>query len=53
MTNKEQSVKDKVFINACESIGIEPTKRQYSKHRLGKGKLFAAYGKNLPKVTTQ
>lgn len=51
LTNKEQSVKNKIFINACESIGIKPTKRQFSKHQLGKGLLFATYGKNLPKVT--
>jgi hypothetical protein len=37
LLNKEFAQKDQAFINACEKVGIKPTKRQASKWRAGKG----------------
>ncbi len=37
MTNKEFAVKDKVFQECCTLAKLEPTKRQASKYRNGKG----------------
>lgn len=37
MTNKEFSEQDKVFNKACNIAGINPTKRQASKYRNGRG----------------
>jgi hypothetical protein len=39
MTNRELSKED-WFVKACNSRGIEPTKRQASKYRMGKGRLY-------------
>lgn len=39
-TNKEMSKANPRFHNACEKAGVEPTKRQASKWRNGKGLAF-------------
>jgi hypothetical protein len=38
ITNYEYSTRDFDFKQACSKAGIEPTKRQASKYRRGKGK---------------
>lgn len=40
MTNKEYAKKDKMFIECCKLVGVEPTTRQASKFRNGKGIVF-------------
>lgn len=40
MTNKDFAKQDIKFITACEKSGVEPTKRQASKFRSGKGKAY-------------
>ena len=40
-TNLQFSKKDRVFKESCELSGAEPTKRQASKFRMGKGKAAA------------
>lgn len=42
MSNKEFSVKIKVFQTSCEKAKIKPTKRQASKWRRKTGKAFQA-----------
>jgi hypothetical protein len=42
LTNKEYAKKNTMFINACEKAEVEPTKRQASKFRMGKGKAYAS-----------
>ena len=39
-TNKEFAAKNEDFIRRCEAAKVEPTKRQASKFRMGKGKTF-------------
>lgn len=42
--NKVFAMKDKGFLAACEKAGVQPTARQASKFRLGKGAAFKAKG---------
>lgn len=37
MTNREMAHKDRLFILACDAVGITPTKRQASKWRNKEG----------------
>lgn len=46
MKNKEFAEKDVNFIRCCEAAGVEPTKRQASKFRNGKGRAFKS--RNIP-----
>ena len=39
-TNKEFAAKNEDFIQRCEKAKVEPTKRQASKFRMGKGSAF-------------
>lgn len=43
MTNKTFAKYDMKFIQACEKIGIKPTKRQASKWRMRKGSAWKFY----------
>lgn len=45
-TNKEYAKDNKEFKDACEKVGVEPTKRQASKWRMNKGKAFNFADKN-------
>lgn len=40
MTNKKFAKENTIFIEACERVGIQPTKRQASKWLNKKGKAF-------------
>lgn len=42
MTNREYAEKDKAFKEACKRAGINPTTRQASKYRRGKGLAYIA-----------
>ena len=44
MSNKEFSVKIKVFQANCEKCNVKPTKRQASKWRNKKGQAYQAKG---------
>jgi predicted HicB family RNase H-like nuclease len=39
-TNKEFAATDQNFLKHCKATKVEPTKRQASKFRMGKGKAF-------------
>lgn len=47
MTNKDFAQKDNLFKSCCEAVGLEPTRRQASKFRNGKGKAYKV--KHQPK----
>ena len=40
--NRVFALKDEGFKAACEKAGVQPTRRQASKYRLGKGSAFKA-----------
>jgi len=42
VTNKDFAQKDSLFKTCCEAVGLEPTRRQASKFRNGKGKAYKA-----------
>jgi hypothetical protein len=42
VTNKEFAQKDSLFKSCCEAVSLEPTRRQASKYRSGKGKAYKA-----------
>ena len=42
--NKVFALKDQGFKDACERAGVQPTSRQASKYRNGKGSAFKAKG---------
>jgi len=42
VTNKKFAENNKFFIADCKRAGVEPTSRQASKYRLGKGLAFKA-----------
>ena len=41
-TNREFAAQDQTFRTACFNAHVEPTKRQASKYRNGKGRAFKA-----------
>jgi len=47
LTNKEFAVKDSSFQQKCSSVGIEPTRRQASKFRNRKGRVYKYFNKGL------
>lgn len=49
MTNKEFSKENKNFNEACLNAGINPTKRQASKFRRGKGVAWKSQTPNMEK----
>lgn len=50
MTNKDLADGDEVFQRACKLAGVEPSRRQYSKWKLGQGKAWPFYTKVLDEV---